>query len=315
MRSAILRESIASRSNVDAEKGIITGCHLAEIGKLAVFADADGKRVELMVTEPLATGLLALLLDDNRLSAHWTHDWVLGKSDPLASRVATWRNFRIEDNTLMGDVFLWNTPFKQTILSAADLDKEGIMISMVFDYTGERDNPVAHSVSAADFVAKGAATTALCAAVLSAIQKTAKLDMPPNNTPPPDNNPPPQAAPPFTPEQEARINELIQSALNPPQIDDSTAPAMFAAINKAVDSRVAQSETKVANLAEAAFVKKIGGTAALKNFADITKGGDGATQFKTAVAAQITTSGCNRGEAIRRVLHDKPELAKYREAA
>lgn len=318
MPSAILRATLASRSNVDAEKGIVYGCHLAEVGKLAVFANADGNPIEVVVTPALVESLLALCKEEERLNAHWTHSWADSKQDALLSRVATWRNFRKDDDgNLIADAFTAPGDYREAILHWAENDPKGMMVSMIFGYTGGRDNPIAHFVRSADFVAKGAATTALCCAVLSAISlnqtQTAKMA-----DPVVDPNAPPVAAPapaaPFTPEQIAAIQQIVQAAMNPPQVDDSSAPAMFAAIRKEVAARFGESETKIATLAQAAVVRQIGGTAVIANLTKLGESTpDGVTQFKAAVTAQLSAGAPNRGEAIRRVLHDKPELAKFRE--
>lgn len=308
MPSAILRESISSRSNVDAEKGIVYGCRLAEVGKLAVFAGLDGKPVEIKITPALVDSLLAICSEDNRLNAHWTHKHVDGREDALLSRVATWRNFRKDENgNLIADAFTAPGTYREAILHWAENDPQGMMVSMVFDYTGGRDNPIAESVRAADFVAKGAATSAL----LSAFAKTAKLDMPdnlpPDKTPAPDNTP----TPPFTPEQVTAIQQMIQAALNPPDVDASAPPAMFAAITKLIGHRVTAGATEAATLAEARFVKSIGGTAVLKDFSDRHKSPN-ENPLRVAVTAQLAAGAPNRGVAIARALRDKPELESFR---
>lgn len=312
MPSAILRESVASRSNVDMEKGIVTGCRLAEVGKMATFAGLDGKATSIKITPALVDSLLVLCSEDNRLSAHWTHDWTMGAQDAIVSRVATWRNFRKDgEGNLIADAFTWPGEHRDAILHAAENDPDGMMVSMVFDYTGGENNPIAQSVAAADFVAKGAATTALCSAVLSALtkNKTAKMADPvvDPNAPPADKTAP---VAPFTPEQVDAINQMIQAALNPPQMDDASAPAMFAAIRKEVAARFGESETKIATLAQAAVVRQIGGTAVLENLSRqsvVT-----ANPLETAVTAQLAAGAPTRGVAIARALRDKPELEEFR---
>lgn len=317
MPSAILRESVASRSNVDMEKGIVTGCRLAEVGKMATFAGLDGNATSIKITPALVDSLLALCSEDNRLSAHWTHDWTMGAQDAIVSRVATWRNFRKDcEGNLIADAFTWPGEHRDAILHAAENDPDGMMVSMVFDYTGGENNPIAQSVAAADFVAKGAATTALCSAVLSALNKnkTAKMADPvvdPNAPPAAD----PAPAAPFTPDQVNVINQMIQAALNPPQMDDASAPAMFAFFDKKIDARIekrfGESENKVATLAEASFVKKIGGTVALANFSKM--GTAEVNPLETAVTAQLALMKTpNRGVAIARALRDNPELEEFR---
>lgn len=146
----------------------IFGCQLARLGKLARFANPHtGKTEELLCTPKLVDSLLALCSEDQRLSAHWTHKWIEG-NEGIDSRVATWRNFRKDDGgNLVADAFLWPTPHKDAILHAALNDPQGIMVSMVFNYEGGKNDAVATGVMAGDFVGKGAMTTALLAALSS----------------------------------------------------------------------------------------------------------------------------------------------------
>jgi hypothetical protein len=164
---AALQASLKSTAKVEGDT--IFGCQLARLGKLARFANPEtGKTEELLCTPKLVDSLLALCSEDNRLSAHWTHKWIDG-NEGIDSRVATWRNFRKDEGgNLVADAFLWPTPHKEAILHAALNDPTGIMVSMVFNYEGGRDDAKATGVMAGDFVGKGAMTTALLAA-LSAV--------------------------------------------------------------------------------------------------------------------------------------------------
>ena len=161
---ASLQASLKSTEKVDGDT--IFGCQLARLGKLARFANPHtGKTEELLCTPKLVDSLLALCSEDQRLSAHWTHKWIEG-NEGIDSRVATWRNFRKDDGgNLVADAFLWPTPHKEAILHAALNDPQGIMVSMVFNYEGGKNDAVATGVMAGDFVGKGAMTTALLAAL------------------------------------------------------------------------------------------------------------------------------------------------------
>ena len=161
---ASLQASLKSTQKVDGDT--IFGCQLARLGKLARFANPHtGKTEELLCTPKLVDSLLALCSEDQRLSAHWTHKWIEG-NEGIDSSVATWRNFRKDDGgNLVADAFLWPTPHKEAILHAALNDPQGIMVSMVFNYEGGKNDAVATGVMAGDFVGKGAMTTALLAAL------------------------------------------------------------------------------------------------------------------------------------------------------
>jgi len=173
---ASLQASLKSTEKVDGDT--IFGCQLARLGKLARFANPHtGKTEELLCTPKLVDSLLALCSEDQRLSAHWTHKWIEG-NEGIDSRVATWRNFRKDgDGNLVADAFLWPTPHKEAILHAALNDPQGIMVSMVFNYEGGKNDAVATGVMAGDFVGKGAMTTALLAA-LSADDSTTSTSQP-----------------------------------------------------------------------------------------------------------------------------------------
>ncbi len=173
---AALQASLKSVAKVDGD--VIYGCQLARLGKLARFANPEtGKTEELLCTPKLIDSLLALCSEDERLSAHWTHKWLEG-NEGIDSRVATWRNFRKDDaGNFVGDAFLWPTPHKEAILHAAQNDPTGIMVSMVFNYEGGRDDAEATGVMAGDFVGKGAMTTALLAALSADDSTTTKTPM------------------------------------------------------------------------------------------------------------------------------------------
>lgn len=314
MPAAILRESISSRSNVDELNGVVSGCKLAEVGKKATFMGVDGRPESIEITPGLISSLLAICSEDNRIPGHWTHGWVNGKSDPLESRVVTWRNFSQDTaGNLIADAFVWPGEKRDAILHAAQHDPEGMMVSMVFDYTGTPQNPIAQSVAAADFVAKGAATTALCCAVLSALSKTAKLDMPdPNPAPDPSPAPAPAPAAPFTPEQISAIQQIVQALLNPPDADLGAAmPAMMSAIRKEVGTQITANETHFATMSEAAATRAIGGKAVLTNLQKLVDNEE--NPLEKAVSVQLSAGAPNRGVAIARALRDKPELEQYRE--
>lgn len=164
LKVAALQASLKSTDRVEGDT--IFGCQLARLGKLAKFANPEtGKTEELLCTTKLVDSLLALCSADQRLSAHFTHNW-LEKNEGVGDRVATWRNFRKDgDGNLVADAFLWPSNHKAAILHAAEHDPQGMMVSMVFNYSGGTNDAEATNVLAADFVGKGAMTTALLAAL------------------------------------------------------------------------------------------------------------------------------------------------------
>lgn len=175
MPVAIFNLSIRSAQKIDAEKGIIEGCKLAEVNKVAIFADKDGKPTQILMRPALLENLLALWKAKEEGAAHWSHRWIETGEDGIESKVATWKNFRIDGNgDLAADAYLWPTARKEAILYAAEHDPKGLMVSQVFDYSGGRDDCKPIAVHAADFVERGASTTALLAK-LSQTQKTANM--------------------------------------------------------------------------------------------------------------------------------------------
>lgn len=174
---AILKFNSLADSKVDREKGIVFGVQLAKLGKKATFRDLDGKKVSIDITPRVVDGLLALFSAEEQITSHWTHNWIESGDDGLLSKVASFRNFRKDDNgDLLADAFLWPTTHKEAIMHAAENDPTGMMVSTVFDYTGGEKDAVPTRVQAADFVEAGAATVALCAK-LSADDSTTNSTM------------------------------------------------------------------------------------------------------------------------------------------
>lgn len=176
MSKAALRIQISDTS-IDDDKGIIPACKLAEVGRLAVFAGEDGSKKELLISPALIESLLGLATGKGRLDAYWTHDRLNAENkdaDALHSSVGVWRNFRKDgDGNLVADINLAPTEYRERILWQAHNDPQGIMTSLVFDYTGGKDNAKAVTLESGDFVKQGAAVTAL----LSAYNKTHKAKL------------------------------------------------------------------------------------------------------------------------------------------
>ena len=337
--TAIFRVQSFSPTGVDREKGIVYGCQLAKLGKLAVFSDMAGDRQELMVTPSLVAELLQLFLNEERSTAHWGHDWMSADVDPINSTVATWRNFRTsDDGNLIADCFLWPTDKRESVLHAAENDPLGMMVSMVFDYSGGRDNAKALSVSAADLVSQGAATTALCHAILSTHKpKTAKLNMEVSDLIELLKDPAVRAAivamaetvestepDEVTSEEVAEMEGLTdeskiamrdRASLTDEEKKDETQPALMARYRRATlaVAKLAKSKTAtlsdddrkiVAKLAAAEVVRGIGTGSVKLNLSATTAQSDA----ETFITAQLSAGCKNRGEAIARMAKDKPAI-------
>lgn len=299
---AILKLNL-SGSNVDRENGIVKGCVLAQVGRVARFAGIDGKLREISITPSLISGLLALWTQAERGDAHWTHDWVTSQDDALKSRVATWRNFRKDDSgNLIADAFLWPSAHKEAILYAAENDPKGMMISQVFTYTGGKDTAVASEVRAADFVGLGACTEALLSKFSfnqndNTMDKTALLEMLKDDEVK-------TALLSLLPETKATETALLKSAEDKATALFNEKKAEILAEAKAEAAKDFEAN-KVALLkeAEAAVVKNIGSGSFLKDFGK--KDADDAEAF---ITAQLSAGCPNRATAISRMAKDKPDL-------
>lgn len=167
MPLAAFRISVTGKDNVDKENHVVKGCRLAEKDRLAVFNGKDGQPVELMVSGSLIDDLLGLATTAGRLDAYWTHDRLNADNtkDSLHDSIGVWRNFSKDDSgNLVADLQLEPTQYRERVMWKAENDPQGIMSSLVFDYTGGRDDAKAQSLFSGDLVRFGAATTALLSA-------------------------------------------------------------------------------------------------------------------------------------------------------
>jgi len=311
---------------IDADKGFIPACKLAQVNRLATFAGKDGKPVEILITPGLIDGLLGLGQKQGRLDAFWTHDRLSDENqkDHLHDYVAVWKNFRKDETgDLIADAQLAPTPYKDRIMWSAMNDPEGMMVSMVFDYTGGRNDAKPTAICSGDFVKLGAATSAL----LSAYPNQTDTDM-------------------TKEEIQAIVKEAITAALatfKPAAVkseDDMTeadATAIMTAagvtdadqtaedkgkppgvramlaVGRANKRQLAAVAEEAGMKAEAAFTAKLG--AKVKEV--IGTGGNDKTkdEFEAAVQAQLAAGAPNRARAVFRVQKDKPDLyAKHAQA-
>ncbi len=322
---AVLRISLGS---VDETNGIVTGCKLADVGALAVFAGKDGKPTELRITPALVNDILGFANQAGRLDAYWTHDRLSDETrDPLHDSIGVWRNFRKdEQGNPIADLHLEPSDHKERVLWKAKNDPTGIMTSLVFGYRGGKEDARATSLESGDLVRYGAATKALLSAY-------------------PDN---------LSDNQPMDINELLSLLDDPAACDkilamvkaaqkghasadmedaDVDAAMSAAGVTDADKKPEDASKTKVTRailtLARATQRqlsaittdrKTLLDEAATKAEANFTaKLGKGGTfvpsevktendAFEAAVQSQITAGAPNRARAIFRVQKDKPDL-------
>lgn len=158
---ATLQTNISTDS-IDETNGIIPGCRLCEVNRVARFRDGEGKSKSLEMTPSLVDGLLSLAVQEGRLDAYWTHDRLKGSSDHINDSIGMWSNFRKDDSgNLIADLNLEPSAYREKILWKASKDKKGIMTSLVFDYKGGEKDAVALNIFSGDLVRFGAATTGL----------------------------------------------------------------------------------------------------------------------------------------------------------
>ncbi len=224
---------------------------------------------------------------------------------------------------------MWPTEKREAVLYAAEHDPEGMMVSMVFDYEGGRDDARALSVTSADLVSQGAATTALCHAVLSAHSQkhqTAKLSMDLEELKEALKDPATAAiireivnseevADAITPDEVADIEAVAEISPTEEEKKDAAPSALMkryrratlaiAKLAKAKPEAAEFDEEALLKKAEARFSKAIGNHAALSDF---TSKQTAATEVETFITAQLAAGCKDRASAILRLAKDKPGI-------
>jgi len=332
---AILRFDYSNREQIDSDNGVVRGCRLAEVNRVAVFAGKDGKPCEINIRPELIDQLLNFAKADGRLDAYWTHDRLSKQNrDPLHDKVGVWENFRKDESgNFIADLKLAPTQYREQVLWTAKEDPKGIMTSLVFEYTGGKENATALGLSSADLVDKGAATTALLSAY--------------------------EAGGPDTISDKASktmdITELVELLKNPEAlnvISGACKSALKAAkdeeSSEAEDTKPAEAEMEImdedkkpedaklsasARLAvwgnratrriQAAALGKVSEEAGVKAIATLTKqigngtftvpgkesaSNDAVKKYEEAVQAALSAGARHSGEAKYRVNKDKPEI-------
>lgn len=292
---AILKSATLAHSGIDEATGVISGCKLMEVGKTAVFRGSDGKPKSFEVTAELIKGLLAHA-GNRSIPAHFTHDYEDTK-DPLHARLGLHKNIRIDaDGDLASDLHTAPNEYGRLALWTAKTDPNTAAFSAVFDYNpikdGDRNLAIPTSFDAADFVSKGAATTAM----LSQFQEDTDMTKE---------------------EIQALVTESVKAALAEfkPTLPEGLLTKEES--DKAVKAALAEYKPKLseeqlaeaAALAEAKFTAKLGSGALMVNFGD-KKTGD----TYQAKLSEYRKSAPNEATAIGRLLKDHPELAEAHQA-
>jgi len=338
---AILRFDYSNREQIDSENGVVRGCRLAEVNRVAVFAGKDGKPCEINIRPELIDQLLNFAKADGRLDAYWTHDRLSKQNrDPLHDKVGVWENFRKDESgNFIADLKLAPTQYREQVLWTAKEDPKGIMTSLVFEYTGGKENATALGLSSADLVDKGAATTALLSAyeaggpdtisdtasktmditelvellknpealnVISGACKSAMKAMKDAEAPETEDTAPAEAAMSILPEDKKPEDEKL------------SAPARLAVWGNRAALRV--QTAALASVSEAAGIKalatltaKIGnGTLSIPSAPEAGK--DAKAQFNAKVA-ELTAKGVRHAAAVQAVMAQHADLYEQAERA
>jgi len=159
-----------SQAAIDAENGILKGVKLMEVGKLATFADDEGKPKSVTITDAHISALLAHA-GNRAIPIHQTHEWfnAQGKENAdsveLSARIGALKSFRKDENgDLIADAYFKAGKERDDIIWAAQHNPEDSMFSAVFNYAKNDPNCIPQNFRAADVVPCGAATTALFSA-------------------------------------------------------------------------------------------------------------------------------------------------------
>lgn len=299
---AILKSATLAHTAVDEATGIISGCKLMQVGKTAVFKGSDGKPKSFEVTAELIKGLLTHA-GNRSIPAHFTHDYEDTK-DPMHARLGLHKNLRIdEDGDLASDLHTAPNEYGRLALWTAKTDPATAAFSAVFDYNplkaGDRNLAIPLSFDAADFVSKGAATTAMLSQFQTDIDMTKDeiVALIKENAASKDD---------VTAAVRAALSEFKPTGfLTPEQADEKVKAALSAHKTTLSDEEIA----KLALAAEAKFTAKLGSGPLLQS---LTRSNDSGNTFQ-AKLGEYRKSSPNEATAIARLLKDHPELQEARE--
>lgn len=158
----------SGQSAIEADKGILRGVKLMEVGHVATFKGEDGKPKTVTITPAHISALLGHA-GNRALPIHHTHEWFdaqeAANADSVESnaRMGSLKNFsRDNGGNLIADAFLnLDRQAARDLLFGAAHNPEDNCFSAVFSY--RKDDPQCMPINfrAADVVPSGAATTAL----------------------------------------------------------------------------------------------------------------------------------------------------------
>lgn len=296
---AILQSALGTPS-VNRESRVVSGIRILENNRDVTYAGPDGKPVSFRTNDGLIDGLISHA-GNRGIPAHLSHSWTDGKADGLNTRVGTHKNFRRDGSgNLVADFYAMPGIEGDRMLWLAENDPANAALSSVFDWNPIKSNGVTYAVplsfDAADFVASGAA----CSALLTKFQ--------------PDTD--------MTDEQITKlVTDTVTAALKDfkpagfitkeeaeTAADTRVKAALSAYKPEATKMTDAEIEA-IAVAAQAKVVATLGSGPLLKSIQRSNEQGDA----YTAKLATYVASSPNRATAIRRLLADHPELGAAHE--
>ncbi len=306
MLIATLKLNLA-HSGIDADKGILTGVKVMQLGKLAQFAGPKGEVKKVKIIKAHIDALLNHA-GNRALPMHLTHDWFDSKGKPdadtveMKARIGALKAFRKDESgDLIADAYLKEGDVRKDICWGAEHNPENNMLSAVFGYSETDPQCLPQNFQAVDLVPTGAAVTALF-----------------SETQPSKN---------MTPEEfiallaDANVKAAFLAMLPAPVTPlDETAllakldiPGQIATAVKAVKVEMTPEErTALLKEAEAAVVKNIGTNPGLRDF---HRGGNTDSMPFVARLSAHEKICANRATAILRAKNDAPEEYNAWEAA
>jgi hypothetical protein len=155
------KENTLASDRIDDGAGIVYGCRVAELGKIACFEGSDGKPRLAKITPEFISALLSHA-GNRSIPVHWTHDYTKSDNDALHAKVGALKAIRRDDaGNAIADLCLAPGEYRDKALWNATNDPTGMMLSPVFTYNKADPKSLPLDFSAADLVEQGAGVTAL----------------------------------------------------------------------------------------------------------------------------------------------------------
>lgn len=288
------------QESIDKALGILRGVKLMELGKLAKFAGPDGKAKAITITAAHISALLGHA-GNRAIPIHFTHDWFAaqGKEDAdtveMQARIGALKQIRKDtDGNLIADAYLKEGDTRTDIIFGAEHNPEDNCFSVVFSYDPEDKLCIPLNFRAGDIVPQGAATTALFSET-----KT-------NNEQPMDDKD-------FMAQLTAALSDAtfksaLLAAMQPEaKKDDEKKEDAFDSAKFKADLTAEFETKKTALLAEVETKAQAAATALLGKGGFSQASGTQAPDVEAKLSAIMAAGAPNRGVAIMRFAHDKPE--------